>query len=283
MGKENVDLPLRKINGVDIPVYMENAFSLRSLTIAPQSVSIEQIVGKDSFSVADTGIKYHKLNHLAKDGLLDLGTETGEGGWRKFLLRELVYLRTIEELRAFGVPNNGLHGLCRLFCRNITTIDEVILACINGMEMTLLFYSDGTGFVVSPSRLFRAEEEGGDEVKRTLIRLNLNRAVNDVLIHVGTSSVEVLHSMGHMLQMMKLSEKEQVIMDALRNQDFKYLTISRNTSGELTTLRVERAFKQSLSDEEVINYILSKDYADISIKRRDSSIVAATSTDVIKL
>lgn len=281
MDKSEESQALRGIGGVSIPVYLDDAFLMFDSSIVRQATDFETAINAGPFPVSATGLSYQQVNWLTKDGLLGASEKAGERGWRKFQFREIVYLRVLSELRSFGVGNDALHGLHQLFYGNAATADEVILACLKASEATLLFYSGGTGFVLSPERLFEAEKTDDEAVKRSAIRVVVSRAVREALELVGVEALETVHTLGKMIQRFPLTPKEQAVVNALRNDDYIEISVSKR-NGEPSVIHAESNKRSDVSDE-VLMPLLMKDYANIAVTRRDGKTVNVSIKDTIKL
>lgn len=272
---------LSPIGGVAIPVYLDGAYLMLGNSIARQATSLEDAINAGPFPVSATGLSYQQVNWLTKDGLLGASEKAGERGWRKFQFREIVYLRVLSELRSFGVGNDALRGLHQLFYANPTTADEIILACLKASEATLLFYPDGTGFVLSPERLFEAEKSDDEAVKRAAIRVAVSRSVCEAIKLIGLEPVETICTLGKMIRRFSLTPKEQEVLDALRNDN--YLTISvTKKGGELSVIHAENNRRENVPDDALVP-LLMKDYADIQLKRRDGKTVYVSIEETVKL
>lgn len=272
---------LREIGGVSIPVYMDDAYLMFGNSIERQVTDFETAINAGPFSVSATGLSYQQVNWLTKDGLLDASEKAGERGWRKFQFREIVYLRVLSELRSFGVGNEALHGLHRLFYETPGAADEIILACLKASEATLLFYADGTGYMLSPERLFEAERTDNEAVKRSAIRVVVSRSVREALELIGLEPVETIHTLGKMIQLIPLSRKERAVVDALRNGDYTEITVTKR-NGEPSVIYAESNKKTDVTND-VLVPMLMRNFANINVKRRDGKTVSVSVRDTIKL
>lgn len=275
------DKPLREIGGVSIPVYLDDAYLMFGNSIERQVTDFETAINAGPFSVSATGLSYQQVNWLTKDGLLGASKKAGERGWRKFQFREIVYLRVLNELRSFGVGNDALHGLHRLFYGTPDAADEIILACLKMSEATLLFYADGTGFVLSPERLFEAEKSDDEAVKRSAIRVVVSSCVREALKLIGLEPVETIHTLGKMIQLIPLSRKERAVVDALRNGDYTEITIMKH-NGEPSVIYAESSRNADVTND-VLVPMLMRNFANINVKRHDGKTVSVSVRDTIKL
>ncbi|RGL81150.1 hypothetical protein DXC46_06815 [Eggerthella lenta] len=272
---------LRLIEDVPIPAYMDDAYLMFDNSIVRQATNFEEAVNAGPFPVSATGLSYQQVNWLTKDGLLGASEKAGERGWRKFQFREIVYLRVLSELRSFGVGNDALHGLHQLFYRTPNAADEIILACLKASEATLLFYADGTGFVLSPERLFEAERTDDEAVKRSAIRVVVSRCVREALELIGLEPAETIHTLGKMIQLIPLSRKERAVVDALRNGDYTEITVTKR-NGEPSVIYAENNRKEDVTND-VLVPMLMRSFANINVKRRDGKTVSVSVRDTIKL
>ncbi len=272
---------LQEVEGVPLPVYLDGAYLMLGNSITRQATSLEDAISAGPFPVSATGLSYQQVNWLTKNGLLDTSEKTGGRGWRKFQFREIVYLRILSELRSFGVGNDALRGLHQLFYGNVATADEIILACLKANEATLLLYSGGTGFVLSPERLFEAEKADDEAVKRSAIRVSVSRAVCEALRFIGLEPTDALLTFGRMIQRFSLTSKEQEVIDLLRNGNYKEISLTKKGSG--TWLVHASNSTEDVAIEDVIRELLTKDYANIHVAVSDGRLVHMNVEDTIKL
>lgn len=272
---------LRRVAGIPIPVLMDGAYLLYDNSIERQVTNFETAISGGPFSVSSTGLTYPQINWLTQDGLLGASEKAGGRGWRKFEFREIVYLRVLSELRSFGVGNDALRGLHDLFYRNPSTADQIILACLKASEPTMLYYADGTGFVVSPERLFEAEKRDDEAVKLSAIRVSMSRAVREALELIGLETMETLDTFGNRIRKLSLAPQEQAVVDALRNDDFTEIEV-RKKNGEPVVMHVASNVRLDVPND-VLMPLLMRDFADISIVRRDGKTVCVNINDTIKL
>ena len=233
---------LREIGGVPIPVYMDDAYLMFGNSIERQVTDFETAINAGPFPVSATGLSYQQVNWLTKD---------------------------------------ALHGLHQLFYGNTATADEIILACLKASEATLLFYSDGTGFVLSPERLFEAERTDNEAVKRSAIRVVVSSCVREALELIGLESVETIHTLGKMIQLLPLTQKERAVVDALRNRDYTEITVTKH-NGEPSVIYAENNRKEDVTND-VLVPMLMRSFANINVKRRDGKTVSVSVRDTIKL
>lgn len=227
---ENAGSGIIKIEGTSIAAYIDGAYVLDSsgsIMPRPERIETAPILG-GTYTASKTEMKYHQLKWLGKCGLLHPAKESGDREWRKYTFQDLVYFATIMELREFNIGMENLRGLYSLFCDTQDAVEQAILACLAGDEITLIFMPDGTGFVLSRGRLLSAESEDNENVKKPAIRLIMNQVVNRALTGMGEDPIEVTNTLGKMILHRQLDEREQRIIDAVRNNDFEELVITKH-------------------------------------------------------
>src|SRR5687767_13117209 len=69
---------------------------------------------KKKFRVSDCPITYRQINVLDKDGLIP-NSQEDDRSWRKFNLKEIVYLDVIKELKDYGLENKQLKEVRNCF------------------------------------------------------------------------------------------------------------------------------------------------------------------------
>lgn len=66
--------------------------------------NVRKIMRDRRYTAGETKTAYRVINHWDQLGLLPEGVQGNDGGWRKFTLPEVVWLRVIARMRDFGVP-----------------------------------------------------------------------------------------------------------------------------------------------------------------------------------
>lgn len=64
---------------------------------------VRELMDNRRFTVGETDVVYRVINHWDQSGLLPDGVK-GDGGWRKFTLPEMVWLKAMVRMRDFGLP-----------------------------------------------------------------------------------------------------------------------------------------------------------------------------------
>ena len=77
---------------------------------------IRILINEKKYKVADTGLTYRQASYINKNILED--DRENKQGWRKFSLKEVIYLSLVQELRLFGLNDNQLINLKKSFFSN---------------------------------------------------------------------------------------------------------------------------------------------------------------------
>lgn len=131
---------------------------------------------KKEFSVSDTSLTYREASYINKNLLDDAGRNKNE--WRKFNLKEVIYLAIIKELRRFGIKDKQLINLKKSFFDKDNEIFSNIAILLTFQKMRIDIMIDqnlNIYFVdtVDNYSIFRKKF-------KTHINLNLNEYVMDV-------------------------------------------------------------------------------------------------------
>lgn len=239
--------------------------------------SVIEYLYKNRFRISKTGISYRKANYLYKAGLLPSNEiDNATNGWRRFNFKDVMYLDLLIFIQKFGVKNEQLKPLLDLFYDD--KIDDVLLACGYGIEMTLLLFSNGSGYVFDPEMLIISENNelfewsnGGIQ-----LRINLNYYFNRILEDLGKLPVSThrsLNQLAHLvLQTENLTENERKILTVIRDNDVERITIKKQ-NGKPTVLYAQDDDARDITKSDFIDRIRDLNYGDVTFKVRGGKVV----------
>lgn len=272
-----------------VQVAIGEAMWIELLSVEADHKIIEKKINMDAFRVSHTGMTYRQINHLDQAGLLGSGRDDKENGWRIFKFRDIVYLQILIELKKFGLRNEQLKGLHEAFYKlHHMHMDEVILACLGGIEMTLTLKADGTGIIFNPPFLSLYDDKGYLGTTRDVaeIRLVVNYAVNDALKAKIGKSIDIKYSAAKSanadLLKTKPSELELKILEVIRDESYDQVKLKKK-NGNPSVLYATSKAKSDISENQLMTEITKQAYSDVQIKYRDGKVVHYQHETTIKL
>lgn len=271
-----------------IEVWFGEAMWLQLLELDDNTHLIDNFIEREAFRVAHTELTYRQINYLDKAGLLGIGREDKDKGWRVFKFRDIVYLNIINEMKRFGIRNDLLRSIHTLFYELPVKMNEVILLCLVGVEMTLIFGYDGTGFVFNPSFLTLYEKNGmfRDGRKAAEMHLVINDVVNDALKSMGKPEREITHSIAKLasdsIVNAKPTEVEMKILEAIRDSNYQEIRLKKK-DGKPSILYASSEAKSNITEKQLLAEITKLNFSDVEIKKRDGKVVHYRQEKTIKL
>lgn len=276
-----------KTKGIQV-LFNENMW-LQLLEIEDKFSFIEKFIEKDGFRVSDTSQSYRQINYLDNAGLLGVGRQDDKDkGWRIFKFRDMVYLNILNELRKFGVSNEQVRNVHTLFYEHVRIMDEVIMLCFMGVEMTLIFNSDGSGYILNPGFLIMFDQNSlfTKEPRTAVIRLTINDVVNTVLrskkLPERAITASVRNYASEVLKSPKLTKIEKKILDVIRDKSYEQIKLKKK-DGKPYVLYASSEAKSSISEQQLLADITRQSFSDVEIKKRDGKVVHYRSEQTIKL
>ena len=242
---------------------------------------------KDIFRISKTNVSYKQANDLDKAGLLPAKhTDEAENGWRLFSFKDCLYLDLVMFTKKFGMTNKKLEALRDLFYGD--KINDLLLACGYGIEITLMLYDNGGGYAFDPERLILEEADyklawaNGD----MHIRMHLNYYFNKILRSDNRATVKTHRSLSLTAWRVlatddDLTENERRILIAVRDSDAQEIVINMR-NGEPSTIRPQNT-SQHTTEAEVIGAIKQLRFGDITIKKRNGKVVLYQKGETEKL
>jgi len=253
--------------------------------------SIIEFFSKDRFRISKTNVSYKQANDLEKAGLLPSSRlDTNESGWRLFNFKDVIYLDVLLTLKKFGMTYKQLEPLKDLFYNN-DRINDLLLACGYGIEITLTIYDSGRGFAYDPEELLSKENDAlfalflGDIT--THLRLSLNDYFNKALKTDGKLGVAIHRSISLMAWRVlatdsELTDAERRILMTLRDTDVQEVSV-RKKNGKPMVIYAQNETSNSMTIDEAFGKIRELAYADVELKVRDGKIVFYQKEETTKL
>jgi DNA-binding transcriptional MerR regulator len=232
---------------------------------------------KDIFRISKTNVSYKQANDLDKAGLLPAKrADNAENGWRLFNFKDCLYLDLLMFIKKYGMANKKLEAMKDLFYGD--KINDLLLACGYGIEITLLIYDDGNGYAFDPERLIENENDrrivwaNGD----MHLRIHLNYYFNQVLKSDDRIPVRTHRSLSLIAWRVletedDLSENERRILIAVRDSDAQEIVINMR-DGKPSTIRPQNTSQHS-TEKDVIEGIRQLRFGDITVKKRNGKVV----------
>lgn len=230
---------------------------------APKLREAEMLIAafnKRTFTVADGSVSYRVINHWTAEGLLTDERESPRG-WRKFTLKDLMWLRILSELREFGVSLDKLKRTKLTLFQPVhgfaDYLEAATVVCTQRMAIKtyLLVLANGQARLATQQDLDEADEFNSYPL--SYARINLNILSREILF--GASREErILEAKSD------VSEDEQAVITALRG-GHSDVRVSLN-EGKITTIKGTR----NLSEGEKIGEIAEQiRFGTISIQVHD--------------
>lgn len=262
---------------------------------AVEKYKLDRIINDRFYRVADTPLTYRQTNTLDRDNLLPKADRRGKG-WRKYSLKEMVYLFLVSELKQYGVQHVHLRDLWDTFFKEpernkkgfITggmnkNYGDIAIGCVFGcIEMLLVIGKNGEANFYDPAHFLLF----GDD-KPSYLVINVNSVVNKVLEQTGKGTFPIKWSLQSAYigdtSRQPVNDKEKVLLDTLRDKNYTTIKVKK-TNGEIGVIYAGKysATNENITLEELNKIVDSKDYQDINIIKRDGKIVNLTIEETIK-
>ena len=269
-----------------------NSSAINNLYIADYQTGLMDMIERPQFRIPIELLSYRYISSLHSDLLLPDNVQKIERGWRKFSVKDFIYLMIIKELKSFGVKNANMKNLKELFYEKESSKGTEAIGLVFGhIEISVLYYSDGT--IVVTDILNAAIWESQNRPNDTFIKISLNKLVNNALANLPvlnklspmkpneTSTAKLLNA-----DLDTLSKKEKEAINLIRYGDYESLNI-RIKDNSPTLLTGKKTISEYTEQKKITGLIIemmnTKDFGDIKIKKRNGRYVHVTSEDTIKL
>ncbi len=218
-----------------------------------------EIINDKKYRVADTGLSYRKINYLYDVDIFDDSRDDTKE-WRKFSLKELIFLRVIGELRGYGLQKKHIESVKKSFFNEKYGIadfyiaDLAILTVLAKERIILAINNNFTAYYVDNihyKAMFAKETSH--------ICINLNELIGELL----------KKKMDYKTFLFNISDKEHQLMDIIQNEDYDKIEI-KTSKGEIKTIKAEG--KKNFNIKELGELLEKNQFCDISVQKRNGNI-----------
>lgn len=248
---------------------------------AKEKIDFDVLLNKKIFKVADTSFTYRQINSLDEGKLLPEDNDR-ENGWRKFSLKEVIYLDILKELKTFGLKYEQLKKLWEAFFKLPT--GEVAISCALGkVEITLTVDSGGEVIFYDPlSYLFFRDSS------KTVIQIQLNEIINKNWKMAGKEEIPIKHSFTDLLAdadipEMELTHKEEELIKIIRDENYNAIRMKKKDGGVWIVNAQRTVESKDTTAKDVLRALNAKDYQEVSLIKKDGKIVNFKIEETIKL
>lgn len=233
-------------------------------------------IQKRTFTVKDTGLTHRQINYLTSNGIMGDARED-ELSWRRFNLKELVFLNIVAELRQYGTKDTILKSLHDAFFKDMCdrATDVMMFVALAGEKVYLTIEGGGSiGFYnITMHQLYHS---------KTPCHMNIN--FNEYVLkawnmHEGDSA-EYRDEIQHLEEKFskeRPTPQEVDLLDMIRDGKYKSFKIRRSGGGKLT---VNARHMTKVQEEELEQVLKKRDYAEITVVKRDGKVVHVSLDDM---
>lgn len=231
--------------------------------------SARGLLNKKRFRVSDTNLTYRQVNSLDNNNMLK-DERKENNGWRKFSLKEVIYLSVIKEVKNYGITNDQLENIKKSFFSKDYAFDtdECLLLILNGVKIIMVLDKDFcVSFYTIPSYFVYQKNS------KSFININLNEVFLETWERIGKKRVEYKNELDLLAGIVKdfdTDEKEVELLKLIRNKDYKSIFIKKKDKNEFI---VKGEKVELVKENDLVKMIEDKDFADINIVKRDGNIV----------
>lgn len=263
---------------------------------SPEKGKVSEFINTKVFSVADTPLTYRQINLMDTDNLLSKDRDNDKG-WRKFSLKELIYIYIVSELKKFGFKHEQLSQLWMAFFKeHIASEDkktgeiqinkgtgEMVLGCVfGGIEITLCVDSSGQIVFYDPFNYSILYQNS-----KSQIHINVNNITNSLLAKYGYTQIPINDSLQEAAfnwNKVDMTHKEEKLLEVIRNKDYTTIEVKKK-NGEVYLLHAGKVHdgENNVTMNDILKMVKEKDFQDISISKRNGKIANYKIEETIKL
>lgn len=244
--------------------------------------AFQKMINAKKFRVADTTLSYRQVNHLDNTDVLK-DTRKDKKHWRKFSLKELIFLSIVKELRKYGFKEEQLKPLQIAFFSKKNKNDM-----LSDFAIGIVFIKLQISLIIdNQNRAFFFDDIGMElffkKSYKSYLKINLNEIVNEIRAKIGKERIEYKtygDIIASVIDDFDLNKKELEIMKLIRNKNYKSISIRKNDKNEFI-IKGEKTDK--FSEKDLLKIIEEKDFVDINLVKRDGKVVSIKVEDTYKV
>ena len=210
------------------------------------------------YTVKDSGISYRVINHWSEQGLLDDRREKNSKEWRKLSLIDILWLRILRELRAFGVPLETLRNAHQtlFFCNNkpYPALEAAFGMVLRRMPIFVTIFQDGEADIATEECIEFSERIRGQ--LPPFIRIPINELVGEILGNADKLKPKYTNKL-------EMNETEMDALLSLRSGEYDSVNM-RARDGKIE--RVEKKRKVEGAAERIIDLLKETDFGEVTVK-----------------
>lgn len=267
---------------------------LDTILEAQRDFPVLRIINDRRYRAADTILSYRQLNEMGKSDLLDDDREDKKE-WRRYSLKELLFTMVAAELKLFGLENERLKPVHKLFFANYekaqgasverTPADDAICSMLLDVRTTFFLSQNGHAcFAIPPTTEAYRDQNG-----QGTFTVSLNNLLNEILEKVGVrrkvqsySLVDVLVE-GMEKEAGNLTDQEKKLLEIIRNDEYTQIKIEKKDRKKWIVRAGTKKETAKLKKMEIVNMITQRGYREIHLVQNDGRIVHVNIEDIYKM
>ncbi len=219
---------------------------------------------------------YRFVNYLDETDLLSDSRNGNKAGWRKFSIRDYIYLDIVVALRKFNVKAEQIRPVFEVFSQPYNGDNDAedgrsdwldIMICVSAGDEIELIIDEELGMVFCDplsAAIFATSSTKG------MLRVSISKIMNKFRKANNLEEIKVKKSFGDIGLFLSKSEIN-AILDIRSMSEKDVLTLVKKKKGLLSTLESNADIDEDTAEK--INSIIPEEYASISAIKRDKEVV----------
>lgn len=274
-------------NYPDKTTFMVSENLLGNIASSKKLSTIREIFYSPTFRASDLNSAYRLLSNLEAVGLLP--KKPNKAGWRRLDWMEYIYVLIVIELRKYGMKTEALRPFMNLWLSEDNHAAEIsMLAVLGGVEIGLIFKSDGTCAVLDPAHIgiYESEIAKGTDILPDRgageIQFKLSHFFNQLWSNIGLDPLEMRVFFGQQQQadrtISSLSEADKEAVLQTRGLAPTDKMIVRRASNNDVVFDVERNVEIDEDAAKLLISLVGGDFGKLSTAAQGGKIVGTKTT-----
>jgi DNA-binding transcriptional MerR regulator len=241
-------------------------------------------------------LTYRKINFWDSQGFISGSRSKKDTGWRRFSTVDLLIFNIITDLRNLGVSSSFIKNTLDQLDNKVVKIDLLIdqvgktifykkiqisyLNCCEGDKILLFIFRGGLHLILNEKDSFEALPEIYAMTPAIILpfyayTMNISSLLErEYSIDQDTTISSLLKN--------QISIKEKVIVDAVRNDKYREIIITKKNKDKII-VTAESVRSGNFSKKELLDLIDSHNYQDIKASKVNGKIIKIYQKEKIKL
>lgn len=224
---------------------------------------VSALIDERAYTVKNVGVSNRVMSHWDSQGVSGPSGRPDEKAWRKFNFQELVWLKIVQELRAFGMSLEQLKNARKTMFtfegkELLWPFKFAVFLSLHPSEIpvTILAFQNGQMLMGTPEQMALVED-----MENACIKINLNNICRQLLKRNAFNAPSKIRAY--------LTEAQYEVLGYMEDKNYREILINLEKDNEYQLKLTDI----NASDITVAELLQSMNYGQVTIKKANNEII----------